>query len=61
LDVLSARTDMVPAAIALELSSLQDDVKPVPTPRSRSLTPGGPHAKRAQVHPRDQTKAIGFP
>jgi ubiquinone biosynthesis protein len=30
--LLSARTDMVPAAIALELSSLQDDVKPVPTP-----------------------------
>jgi ubiquinone biosynthesis protein len=28
--VLSARTDLVPAAIALELSSLQDDVTPLP-------------------------------
>jgi ubiquinone biosynthesis protein len=30
--LLSARTDLVPAAIALELSSLQDDVKPMPAP-----------------------------
>jgi ubiquinone biosynthesis protein len=29
--LLSARTDLVPAAIALELSSLQDDVTPLPT------------------------------
>jgi ubiquinone biosynthesis protein len=29
--VLSARTDLVPATIALELSSLQDDVTPLPT------------------------------
>jgi ubiquinone biosynthesis protein len=28
--LLSARTDLVPAAIALELSSLQDDVEPIP-------------------------------
>jgi ubiquinone biosynthesis protein len=28
--LLSARTDLVPAAIALELSSLQDDVRPLP-------------------------------
>ena len=28
--LLSARTDLVPAAIALELSSLQDDVTPLP-------------------------------
>jgi ubiquinone biosynthesis protein len=28
--LLSARTDLVPATIALELSSLQDDVKPLP-------------------------------
>jgi ubiquinone biosynthesis protein len=30
--LLSTRTDLVPATIALELSSLQDDVKPLPTP-----------------------------
>jgi ubiquinone biosynthesis protein len=29
--LLSARTDLVPATIALELSSLQDDVQPLPT------------------------------
>jgi ubiquinone biosynthesis protein len=30
--LLSARTDLVPATIALELSSLQDDVTPLPAP-----------------------------
>jgi ubiquinone biosynthesis protein len=29
--LLSARSDLVPAAIAIELSSLQDDVKPLPS------------------------------
>jgi ubiquinone biosynthesis protein len=35
--LLSARTDLVPAAIAIELSSLQDDVPSLPTDEIQSL------------------------
>jgi hypothetical protein len=57
--MLSARTDLVPAAIALELSSLQDDCAPLPVEGLRSNTVSSRFASAdSQTHATPSSSAV---